>query len=215
MKAKVETIFAFVLLLAFLPLPQQTLAEEDARYVYPVIETNCEQINATAYRFQPGDTLNLTYTVQGPVTVCYAENWTSYSEIIYPPDYNWTAWPPQHAGLWEFQFTDDKENTDCYTYTSAGTGAGVSFSSWKIGIPEEGEHTLTIVYLFKVYGDVAGFYEIKFLSERRATLEELNLPISTIPLWITGVCGAAVAFAVSAVIWRWKNSAKKEVKNDE
>jgi len=37
----------------------------------------------------------------------------------------------------------------------------------------------------------------------------------TIPLWITGVSGAAVAFAISAVIWHEKNSAKREVKNNE
>ena len=211
MKAKVETIFAFLLLLAFLlfSLPQQTLADQQD-YVYPVTETNCEQINATAYRFQPGDTLNLTYTVQGPVTVCYEENWTCYSVITYPPGYYTET---SYARFWELWFIDGKQTG--YSYTSAGIGTGYDFSRGKDGIHEEGEHTLKIVYLFKGYGDFEGFYELNFLSERRATLEELNLPISTIPLLISGVSGAAIAFAVSAVIWRKKNSAKKEVKNDE
>lgn len=214
MKAKVETIFAFVVLLAFLLLPHQTFADEDVHYVYPVIETNCEQINATAYRFQPGDTLNLTFTFQGPAMICYAENRTSHAEIEYPPNYNWTAWPPQHVGLWEFRFTDDKENTDCYTYTSAGDGA--SLSSWKLGIPEAGEHTLKIVYLFKVYGDIEGFYEINFLSERKARLEEWTPPpYPTQLLMISGVSGAAAAFAISAAVWYKKNSAKKKVENSE
>lgn len=206
MKAKVKTILMLALPLAFLLLSQQALADEDMRYVYPVIETSCEQINATAYRFQPGDTLNLTFTFQGPAMICYAENHTIYSYHT----------EKSYAGFWEFRFTDNKENTDCYTYMSAGIGSGGSFSSWKIGIPEEGEHTLKIVYLFRVDGDVEAFYEMNFLSERRIRLEEWTPPpYPTQLLVISGVSGAAVAFAVSAVIWYKKNSAKKEVENSE
>ena len=178
------------------------MAEEDARYVYPVIETNCEQINATAYRFQPGDTLNLTYTVQGPVTVCYEENYTIYSYHT----------ENSYARFWQLWFIDGKQTGYCSR--PAGIGTGYDFSHGKDGIHEEGEHTLKIVYLFEAYGDFEGFYELNFLSDRRATLEELNLPISTIPLLISGVCGAAIAFAVSAVIWHKKN-VKKAVKNNE
>lgn len=156
MKVKVEAILTFALLLAFLLLPQQTLADEDVRYVYPRMETNCEQINATAYRFQPGDTLNLTYTVQGPIIICYEENWTFHTEMIYPPGY---CTETSYARFWELWFTDGEQTGYCYR---SACGDGGDRSRRKDGIHEEGEHTLKIVYLFKGYGDFEGFYELNF-----------------------------------------------------
>jgi len=90
---------------------------------------------------------------------------------------------------------------------------GTNFSWRKEAINEEGEHTFKIVYLLIGYGDFQGFHEINFLSERYAKLEKLSLhPNSTLLLVISGVFGAGIAFAISAVIWHKKNSAKRRQK---
>jgi len=206
MKAKFETISTLALLLVFLlfSLPQETFAEEE--YIYPVIETNCEQMNATAYRFQPGDTLNLTFTFQGPVYANYTKNRTQYHKLesIYNSGrFYWFYWfdgiggPSHNEGYQDVGFE----------------GYGCSRGSWQAGFPEAGEHTVKIVYLFTTYGDADGFYVINFHSERKLRLEEMNSPMPTLPVLISGVSGAAVAFAVSGVIWHKKNSAKKEENN--
>jgi len=207
MKGKVATVLMFALILAFLLLlPRRAVAGEDMRYVYPKIETDCEQINVTAYRFHPGDTLNLTFTIQGPVIVWYAENYTVRSEIIYPPGYYTEN---SYARFCEFCFIDDEMTG--FLNMSAGIGTGSDFSWSKHAIPEEGEHTYKIVYLFTGYGNFEGFYEINFLSERYARLEELLLPLNpTQLLVISGVSVAGITFAISAVIWHKKNSTKKE-----
>jgi len=211
MKAKVETIFAFLLLSAFLlfSLPQQTLADQQD-YVYPVIETDCEQFNATAYRFHPGDTLNFTFTVQGPVYAWYAENCTSYANVTYPPG----GYIRSHVMFCAFQFYDGRQ----YCLVRTGFGTGRDFSSWGTGV-FEGEHTLKVVYLLNATEeDFVGFLEVNFLSERKLRLEEWEPPeytpshLPTSQMLISGVTGAAAAFVVSAVIWHKKN-AKKEVKN--
>jgi len=204
MKAKVETISTLALLLVFLlfSLPQETFAEEE--YVYPVIETNCDRINATAYRFHPGNTLNLTFTFQGSVYAHYQKNRTHYHKLesIYSSGrFYWFYWfdgiggPGHNEGYQDVGFE----------------GYGSSRGSWQAGFPEAGEHTIKIVYLFTTYGDADGFYVINFLSDPKLTLEEMNSPIPTVPLVIAGGCGAAIAFAISAVIWHKKNSAKKEI----
>jgi hypothetical protein len=210
MKAQVKTILAFVLLLAFLlfPLSYQTLADEDVRYVYPVIETNCDQINATAYRFQPGDTLNYTYTftTSGHHTIAYIpKNYTTHLEIEYPPGHYTST---DFARFYVFEWIDGvggPGHNECFRLAGDGTSLGYKQYGFSAG-----EHEIKIVYLFKAYGDYKGYFEINFHSERKLRLEEVNSPMPTPLILIGGISGASIAFIVSAVIWHKKNSAKKE-----
>jgi hypothetical protein len=64
--------------------------------------------------------------------------------------------------------------------------------------------------MFITYGDAEGFYQMNFLLEPRLMLEKKNSPMPMLPLLMGRVSGAGIAFAVSAVIWHKKNSAKKE-----
>jgi hypothetical protein len=207
MKAKVETILTLALLLAFLLLPQQTFADEDVRYIYPQIETNCDQINSTAYRFQPGDTLNFTCTLTTQeefVSVLLQKNFTRYGEFD-PPYYTQTSF----ARFYEYVYRDGIWMGEGYD------NAGDGWSRGEVGTHfYKGKHTVEIVYLFRTFGDIDGYYILNFLSEPIFKIERAEPPPTpTTLLLISGVSGAAVAFAVSAVIWHKKNSAKKEKNN--
>jgi hypothetical protein len=202
MKAKlVILIFALLTSLLF-SLPQQTLADEDVRVVYPSIETNCEQINATAYRFRPGNFLNLTFTftVSEPVYVYYYRNITLYQ--------NFNGSGRLYDNLW----VDGKQSDEGYIYVGTGAGYGYMRGHIQLGFDEAGEHTIKISYAFITYGDTEGFYQMNFLLEPRLTLEIKNSAMPTLLLLITGVSGGGVAFAISAVIWH-KNKTKKEKNN--
>jgi hypothetical protein len=206
-KFAVISMFALLAFLLFL-LPQQTLADEDVHYVYPTIETNCDQINATAYRFHPGNTLNLTFTftTSRPVYAYFQKNYTWNVEGEYPLGY---VTATDFARFYWFEWFDGiggPGHNEGFMLASDGEDMG----SWQMGFPEVGEHTIKIVYLFKGYGDYKGFFELKFLSEPKLTLEEMNSPMPTIPILIGGVSGAGIAFAITAVIWHKKNSKKEE-----
>jgi len=209
MKAKVEVILMLVLLASLLfSLPQQTLADEDVRYVYPIIETNCDRINATAYRFHLGNTLNLTFTftTSGPVYAHFQKKYTFNVETEYPPGYvTFTDFARFHWFEWLDGIGGPSRNEGFMVASNGG-----DMGSFRAGFQEAGEHTIKIVYLFKGYGDYKGFFEMNFLLEPKLTLEEMNSPMPTIPILIGGISGACIAFAISAVIWHRKKSAKKE-----
>ncbi len=208
MKAKVEIISTLALLLVFLlfSLPQQTFGEEDAGYVYPVIETNCDQINATTYRFHPGNSLNFTCTfaTQEYVHIWFLRNFSSHIEHD-SPYYTSTSF----ARIYLFICQDGVQKELGYKLAGDGEERGAICLGYR-----EGEHPHKIIYLFQTYGDFDGFYELNFLTEPKFKIEKAELPtIPTVPLLITGGSGAAIAFAISAVIWHKKNSAKKEENN--
>lgn len=197
-------ILTFVLLLAFLLLPQQALADEDVRYVYPVIETNCDRINATAYRFHPGNYLNFTFTftTSESVYAYYYRNITIYQNFY------------GNGRFYDFFWSDGIQSGEGYRHIGTGEGYGYTRGYVQVGFAEAGEHTVEIIYLFITYGDADGFIEMNFLLEPRLTIEKINsTPVPLIPLLTGGVSGAAIAFVVSAVIWHKRSSAKKEENN--
>lgn len=212
MKAKFEVILMLALLASLLfSLPQQTLADEDVRYVYPTIETNCDRINATVYRFSPGNYLNLTFTftTSGPVYAYYPKNYTTHVETEYPPGYYTST---DFARFYCFEWVDGSGGPGHNEgFELAGDGASLGYIQY--GFSQAGEHTIKVVYLFKAYGDYEGYLEMNFLSERKIRLEEMNSPIQMIPILISGVFGGGIAFAISAIIWHKKNSARKEEKD--
>jgi len=204
MKAKFEVILMFAILTSLLfSLPQQTLADEDVRYVYPTIETNCDRINATAYRFRPSNYLNLTFTftISEPVYAYYYRNITLYQNVN------------GNGRLYDNLWVDGPQSGEGYIYVGTGEGYGYMRGHIQLGFDEAGEHTAEISYVFITYGDTEGFYQMNFLLEPRLMLERKNTPMSTLPFLISGVTGGGIAFAISAVVWHKKNSAKKE-KND-
>jgi len=205
MKAKVEVILMLVLLVALLfLLPQQTVADEDVRYVYPTIETNCDRINTTTYRFHSGNYLNFTFTftIQEPVYAYYYRNITLYQ--------NFNGNGRLYDNLW----VDGPQSGESYTHVGTGEGYGYTRGHIQLGFDEAGEHTVKISYAFITYGDAEGFCQMNFLLEPRLMLEKKNSPMSMLPFLISGVSGAGIAFAISgAVIWYRRNSSKKE-KND-
>ena len=199
---------ALILALVFSVSTQQGFTEENANYVYPIIETNCDQINATTYRFYPGDTLNFTFTTSGSVYAYYPKNYTTNVETEYPPGYVTST---DFARFYWFESIDGSSLDHSVGYMIASDGCSLGYM--RFGFHNAGEHTIKIVYRFKGYGDYKGYFEMNFHSERKLRLEEINsTPIPMIPLLVSGVSGAVIAFVVSAVIWHKRKSAKKEEK---
>lgn len=211
MKGKVA--FLIALAIAFLSVSAVTSAplsfawngsNEDIRYIYPQIETNCDRINATAYRFNPGNTLNFTctFTTQEEfVSVGLQKNFTHYSKV---------ETLSGDAYFYEYVYGD-----------GICTGGGCRFAGGEgYGSDEgavgtyfyKGEHTIKVVCLFRTFGETDGFYVLNFLSEPIFKIEKAEPPPTlTIPLLIGGCSGATIV--LSAVFWHKKNSAKKEENN--
>jgi len=186
-------ISTLVLFLAFLlsPLLQQTLAEEDVRYVYPIIETNCEQINATAYRFHSGDTLNFTFifTTQEGVLASFPEHYTHYNKLYKAGHLNKTC------------YRDGSQTHRSY----CGLGIEGSGRTWNehIQIVETaGNHTIDWNWLFLIDEDAEGYLDINFLTEVILQIEELPTePFPTQNLLAIGVGGAGVGAAIVGAIF--------------
>lgn len=188
-------LYVFLIMASLSVASKQILADENWRYIYPIIETNCEQLNATAYRFYSGDTLNLTFAFKGTVLVHYEENYSSYIEVK-------RLQPNLYSYLFELLVSDGKVSN--FGKTAAGNGR--DFSWWEIGYLE-GEHTLKVVYRFETNEEAS--YVINFHSPRRLGIREWTpSPMPLTPLLISGISGAAVAFAISAIVWHRKDSAK-------
>lgn len=199
MKAKVETILMLTLILAFLmfSLPQQTLADEE--YVYPVIETNCEQINVTAYRFHNGDTLNFNFnfTIQEGVLASFPEHYTDYGET------------EKTCHLNKSVYLDDRRTSRSY----CGLGVKGSGSTWNehiITVRETGDHTIKWEWLFTVDEDAEGYLDINFLSEVNLKLEKLpTSPFPTQCLLTVGAVGGACVAIVGATFFVYKRRNKR------
>ena len=208
MRKKVLLLVALVLALVFSISTQQTFADEDVRYIYPSIETNCDQINATAYRFYPENTLNFTFTftTNGPVYAYYQNNYTTNVETEYPPGYVTST---DFARFYWFEWFDGVGGPGHSEGFMVASDGG-SLSSWRVSFSEAGEHMIEIVYLFKGYGDYKGFFEMNFLSEPNIRLEKKSSAlIPMIPLLVSGVSGAVIAFVISAVIWYKRRGGKQ------
>jgi len=188
MKAKVETIFTLALVLAFLlsSLPQKTFAEEDVRYVYPIIETDCEQINATAYRFHSGDTLNFTFTftTQEGVLASYPENYTNCGKS-------------KKSGHLYITSCLDSRRTSYAHYGKGVEGSGWVHNQHIQTVRTAGNHTINYNWLFTIDEDAEGYLDINFLTEVKLKIEKLPTePFPTHTLLAIGVGGASVGAAI-------------------
>lgn len=110
-------------------LPQQTVADEDVRYVYPIIETNCDRINAIAYRFHPGNYLNLTFTftIQEPAYAYYYRNITLYQSFN------------GNRRLYDNLWVDGPQSGESYTHVGTGEGYGYTRGHIQLGFDETGD----------------------------------------------------------------------------
>jgi hypothetical protein len=200
MVKKALLLIALMLAFIFLVSTQRGFTAENPEYVYPSVETNCEQLNATAYRFRPENYLNLTFTftISEPVYVYYYRNITLYQNVS------------GNGRLYDNLWVDGAQSDEGYIYVGTGEGYGYMQGHMQLGFDDTGEHMIKISYAFITYGDTEGFYQMNFRLEPRLVLERKNSWMSILPFLIGGVSGGGIAFAISAVVWHKKNSGKKE-----
>ena len=179
---------ALVLALMFPILTQQAFAEENANYVYPTVEFDAVQLNATAYRFYSGDTLNFTFiftTRKGVLAIC-PENYTDcYSA-------------KGDAYLHITTYLDGRRTSSGSRY-KGGTGSGWAHNQRIQTVRTAGNHTINYNWLFLADEDPEGYLEINFLTEVRLKIETLPTePIPTQTLLAIGAGGAGVGAAIVA-----------------
>jgi len=179
---------ALVLALMFPILTQQAFTEENANYVYPTIEFDAIQLNATAYRFYSGDTLNFTFTFitkEGVLAIC-PENYTDcYSA-------------KGDAYLHITKHLDGRRTSSGSRY-KGGSGSGWAHNQRIQTVRTAGNHTINYNWLFLADEDPEAYLDINFLTEVRLKIEKLPTePIPTQTLLAIGAGGAGVGAAIVA-----------------
>ena len=179
---------ALVWALMFPILTQQVFTEDNANYVYPIIEFNAVQLNATAYRFQSGDTLNFTFTftTQEGVLASYPENYTNcYSS-------------KGEAYLYITTYLDGRRASSGSRY-KGGSGSGWAHNQRIQTVRTTGNHTINYNWFFLADEDPEGYLDINFLTEVKLKIEKLPTePIPTQTLLAIGAGGAGVGAAIVA-----------------
>ncbi len=179
---------AFVLALMFPILTQQVFTEENANYVYPTIEFDAIQLNATAYRFHSGNTLNFTFTLttkKGVRASC------SYHYTYY----NWLGRDPPHMGRLDQNWYRNGEPAG-HSYSGVGIQGEGRIRGKKTHIVDTaGNHTINWNWLLTIDGDGEGYLDVNFVTEVKLKIESPD-PIPIILLAIgAGGAGAAIVGA--------------------
>ena len=186
MRKKVLLLATLVLALVFPVLAQQVSAEEDAYYVYPTIEFDAVQLNATAYRFHSGDTLNFTFTftTQGGVLSSYPEHYTEYIRSKKSGNLNITC------------YLDGIRTSTSY-YGLGVEGSGRTWNAHIHTVRTVGNHTINYNWLFTIDEDAEGYWDINFLSEVKLKIEKL--PAEPIPTDTLLLAGGAIGASMASV----------------
>lgn len=191
MRKKVLFFAALVFTLGFPILMQQVFAEENANYVYPTIEFDAIQLNATAYRFHNGDTLNFTFTftTQEGVLASFPEHYTDYSKT------------EKRAHLNKSVYLDDRRTSRSYRDLGV-EGAGRFWNDHTITVRTAGNHTIEYNWLFTIDENAEGYLDINFLTEVKLKLEKLpTTPFPIQSLLTGGIIGASISSAIIGAVF--------------
>lgn len=198
MRKRVLFLAALVLVLVFSTSTRQTFAEEND-YVYPTIEFDAIQLNATAYRFHNGDTLNFTFTftTQEGVLASYPEHYTDYGKT------------EKTCHLNKSVYLDGRRTS--YSYTGLGVeGSGRTWNEHVITVRKAGDHTIKWEWLFTVDENAEGYLDINFLTEVKLKIEKLpTSPFPTQSLLTIGAVGAACVAIVGGAFFVNKRRSKR------
>lgn len=191
MRKKVLFLVALVLALVLSVSTQQGFTEENTNYVYPTIEFDAIQLNATAYRFYNGDTLNFTFTftTQEGVLASYPEHYTNYGKT------------EKTCHLNKSVYLDGRRTSR--SYCSLGVlGSGRTWNEHIITVRTAGNHTIKWKWLFTIDEDAEGYLDINFLTEVKLKLEQLpTAPFPIESLLMVGAAGGACVAIVGAAFF--------------